>query len=129
MSSRFLEPSKKHKKTKFHRDHPFDKRKQESTRILQKYPDRIPIIVHRVEGNTTVSDIDKKKYLVPNDLTVGQFMYVIRKRINLEPEQAIFIFINGTLPATSTLVSQIYDEQKDDDGFLYVEYSGENTFG
>lgn len=26
-------------------------------------------------------------------------------------------------------MSTIYDEKKDDDGFLYVMYSGENTFG
>lgn len=45
-------------------------------------------------------DIDKKKYLVPSDLTVGQFVYVIRKRIKLSPEKGIFIFINNVLPAT-----------------------------
>lgn len=27
------------------------------------------------------------------------------------------------------IMSTIYDEKKDDDGFLYVTYSGENTFG
>ena len=26
-------------------------------------------------------------------------------------------------------MSTIYDEKKDEDGFLYVTYSGENTFG
>jgi len=26
-------------------------------------------------------------------------------------------------------MSQIYKEQKDEDGFLYVTYSGESTFG
>lgn len=47
-----------------------------------------------------IEDIDKKKYLVPADLTVGQFVYVIRKRIKLAPEKAIFIFVNNTLPPT-----------------------------
>lgn len=45
--------------------------------------------------------IDKKKYLVPADLTVGQFVYVIRKRIKLSPEKAIFIFVNEILPPTA----------------------------
>jgi hypothetical protein len=31
---------------------------------------------------------------------VGQFVYVIRKRIKLSPEKAIFIFINNILPPT-----------------------------
>lgn len=76
-----------------------------------------------------IPDIDKKKYLVPADLTVGQFVYVIRKRIKLSPEKAIFIFINNVLPPTAALMSSIYEEQKDEDGFLYITYSGENTFG
>jgi GABA(A) receptor-associated protein len=41
-----------------------------------------------------IATIDKKKYLVPADLTVGQFVYVIRKRIKLSPEKAIFIFVD-----------------------------------
>ncbi|KAE9273187.1 hypothetical protein PR003_g29980, partial [Phytophthora rubi] len=78
---------------------------------------------------SNIPDIDKKKYLVPADLTVGQFVYVIRKRIKLSPEKAIFIFINNVLPPTAALMSNIYKEQKDSDGFLYVTYSGENTVG
>ena len=74
-------------------------------------------------------DIDKKKYLVPQDLTVGQFVYIIRKRIKLSPEKAIYLFINNILPPTAALMSSIYEDQKDEDGFLYITYSGENTFG
>lgn len=51
-----------------------------------------------------IPDIDKKKYLVPADLTVGQFVYVIRKRIKLSPEKAIFIFINNVLPPTGRVI-------------------------
>ncbi|RVW50546.1 Autophagy-related protein 8f [Vitis vinifera] len=68
-------------------------------------------------------------YLVPADLTVGQFVYVIRKRIKLSAEKAIFIFVDNVLPPTGAIMSGIYDEKKDADGFLYVTYSGENTFG
>lgn len=66
---------------------------------------------------------------MPVDLTVGQFVYVIRKRIKLPSEKAIFIFVNDILPPTAALISTIYEEHKDEDGFLYILYSGENTFG
>jgi GABA(A) receptor-associated protein len=104
------------------------KRKSEASRIREKYPDRIPVIVERSK-NSNISDIDKKKYLVPKDLTIGQFVFVIRKRIKISPEEAIFIFINNTLPPTSSVLSEIYEEHKNEDGFLYINYSGESTFG
>ena len=44
-------------------------------------------------------------------------MYVIRKRMKLEPEKAIYLFVNGKMCPTSALLSQIYDENKDEDGF------------
>merc|ERR1711938_123213 len=44
-----------------------------------KHPDRIPVIVEKRPRDATLPLIDKKKFLVPADLTVGQFVYVIRK--------------------------------------------------
>mmetsp|Transcript_15279 Transcript_15279/g.44766 ORF Transcript_15279/g.44766 Transcript_15279/m.44766 type:complete len:81 (-) Transcript_15279:173-415(-) len=63
------------------------------------------------------------------DLTVGQFVYVIRKRISIPPEKAIFIFVNNTLPPTAALMSTVYENHRDPDGFMYMMYGGENTFG
>ena len=114
----------------------------------------------------------QKKFLVPADLTIGQFMYVIRKvrprlrafepsgsverereresrhshrrsplslrpllcrvsqRIKLAPEQAIFLFVSGgTLPPSVATLQSVYDQHHDEDGFLYMTYSGENFFG
>ena len=71
-------------------------RTTECTRIMLKYPDRIPVIVELVKGSKL--NLDKNKFLVPNDLTVGQFMYVIRTRIHVDPDEAIFLFVNNTIP-------------------------------
>ena len=107
----------------------FQERKEQSSRVLEKYPDRIPVICEKNYKNTNTPVIDKNKYLIPNDLTVGQFMYVIRKRLLLTPEKAIYFFIKGMIPPTSQYIYDIYDNYKDDDGFLYINYSCENTFG
>lgn len=113
-----------------------DKRKAEAEKIRKKYDDRIPVIVERAK-NADIAEIDKKKYLVPGDLTVAQFTFVIRKRIKLSQEQALWIFVekeeNGkktqVLPPTSSTMSAVYHEYKDKDQFLYITYSGENVFG
>lgn len=112
---------------KFNTQFSLENRIDESRRICAKYPDRIPIII---EPSTTCKlNIDKTKYLVPRDLTVGQFMYVIRKRLKLPAEKAIFLFVNGTIPSSTTMVNILYENEKDTDNFLKMHYSEENTFG
>jgi len=107
-----------------------DERWQESTRVVAKYPGRIPVICERsTKTSTDVPPIDKYKYLVPKELTTGEFLYVIRKRLKLKPEKAIYLFINGVIPSSSQLLGDVYDYHKDPDGFLYIIYSFENTFG
>lgn len=109
---------------------PLEARQASAVSLRANHPDRVPVIVEKRVGDESLPDIDKKKFLVPVDLTIGQFVYVIRKRIKLTPEQAIFLFVNkGTLPPTVAALQAVYDQYKDEDGFLYMTYSGENTFG
>ena len=109
----------------------FEERKQESTTILEKYPERVPLILEKLtnDNDTLIPKIDKNKYLVPKDLTTGQLTYVIRKRLKVSPERALFIFCNGGILRANDLVSDIYKKNQDEDGFLYLIYSGEATFG
>ena len=103
-------------------------RYSEAKRILRKYPDRIPVIAE-LSHNSSLT-LDKTKYLVPCDLSVGQFIYVIRKRLNLPPEKAIFLFTeNNTLPPTGSLMSNVYEYYRDTDLFLYFIISEESVFG
>jgi hypothetical protein len=53
----------------------------------------------------------------------------VRKRLSIKPEIALFLFINGTIPPSAEFIQTIYERYKDEDGFLYVTYSFENTFG
>ena len=70
------------------------KRKQESLKIREKYPDRVPIICEK-DPKSKMKDIDKTKYLVPNDLTVSQFSFIIRKRLELDKSSALFLLVAG----------------------------------
>ena len=102
---------------------------EEASRIREKYPERVPVLVGK-SPSSDAPEIDKHKFLVPMDLTVGQFQYVIRKRIKLSPDKALFLFIDGAVPPTSSLISTVYEECKDPvTQFMFVTYSMESTFG
>jgi GABA(A) receptor-associated protein len=114
----------------FKADHTFHNRQAESLRMLNKYPDRVPVICQRhPRADKQCPYIDKNKYLIPMDLTLGQFIYVIRKRMHLPSEKALFLFIDGNILSNSAMISQVYQEYQDEDGFLYITYNTENTFG
>jgi len=103
------------------------KRRSESSKILDRYPDRIPVII--IKGSKETPDIDRSKYLVQYDMTISEFMTIIRKHINIKKDQALFLMINDTIPKQSDILSSIYKENKDPDGLLYITYIVESTFG
>lgn len=74
-----------------------EQRKRESRQILLKYPDRVPVVVQRAP-NSALVDLDKHKFLVPYEVTVAQFMWILRQRLTLGHNKAIYIFVNKTLP-------------------------------
>ena len=106
-----------------------EERIEESTNIIKKYPNRIPVIVEKSEKCKELHNIDKNKYLVPDDLTFGQFIFVIRKRLKLSADKSLFLFVNNTLIPSVNLMKQVHDQYANKDGFLYILYTSENTFG
>ena len=51
-------------------------------------------------------------YWIYLDLTVGQFYFLIRKRISLRPEDALFFFVNNVIPPTSATMGSLYQVQQ-----------------
>ena len=104
-----------------------EKRKQESDNIRKKYPDRIPVILEKFDKRAP--DLEKYKYLVPSDANLSLLLLHVRARIKLNPNAAIFLTIQNEICNSSEVLCKLYEEKKDKDGFLYITYSTENTFG
>jgi GABA(A) receptor-associated protein len=104
-------------------------RVKKSQFILEKYPDRVPLIIQPSKNDRDAYPIDKSKYITPRDLTLMQLQQIIRKRIRFPAENALFLFINNKIYPVTSLIGTIYDDNKDTDGFLYVTYCQESTFG
>jgi GABA(A) receptor-associated protein len=76
-----------------------------------------------------IPDLDKDKYLIPGDITVGQFYCLIRKRITLRADDGLFFFVNDNIPSPSSTMQMLYAQEKEDDGFLYMSYADESVYG
>ena len=62
-----------------------EERELECKKIIKKYPTRIPIICEKSKNSNAVN-LDKNKYLIPDNFSFSQFIYIIRKRLKLQPE-------------------------------------------
>jgi GABA(A) receptor-associated protein len=109
----------------------FLERLEESQKIMNKFPERFPVICEKNGRDNSTPDIDKHKYLVPYNITLGQFIHIIRKRLQLQPSSSLFLFIGKehTILPNNTIIDDIYHLYKNNDGFLYVMYSRESVFG
>ena len=98
----------------FKEKHLFSKRQAESARIQAKFPDRIPVVVFRLPSCKELEMVERTKYLLPEDMTVGMFISYLRKQIpELPPEKALFVFINNILSPNSFTLRQLYEDQSD----------------
>jgi GABA(A) receptor-associated protein len=108
----------------------FDQRKIETTKIKKDYPDRLPIICEKSYTQVNAPNISKRKYLVPTDMTIGQFIFSIRPKISITKDQALFLLVDDSfIPSTSSMMLQIYQDYCHADGYLYITYMIESTFG
>ena len=103
--------------------------KNSVNKILVKYPGKVPLYVTKSPNDKILNEISNNKFIVPESITVSQFLTIIRKRIDLSPEMSLFVFINNTLPLQSSTIGKLYYEYKNKDGLLELQYCGENTFG
>lgn len=102
------------------------RRRAEACRQLEAHPDRCCVLV--APGHNAPA-IDKHKYLVPKTLTLGQFAHVVRKRLRLSGEEALFLTAGGLLPLASETMGTLHEKHCEPDKFLYITYTNENTFG
>lgn len=106
-----------------------EERRQECVRIRNRRPGFVPVIVERASPSTPA--LDKEKYLIPNDLTAAQLVFVLRRRLCMKSSEALFLSCGGKVVAGTTTIQEIChkNQRASEDGFLYMTYALENAFG
>lgn len=102
----------------------FEERKKLSQEIIDKYTNRKPVIIYNDENNTNY------KFLMLDEHTITILLMNLKKRLSLQQHDSIFLFINRkVIPIPTDNIRELYNEYKDEDGYLYMDVRRENTFG
>ena len=94
--------------------------------ILELYPTKVPIIID-LDKKSNI-ELEKKKYIVPKDITLRQFHCILSKNLTVNSKQSVIMFINNTLPMLNDTIGNVYSKNNVS-GFLYIQLNIENTFG
>ncbi|XP_063713459.1 microtubule-associated proteins 1A/1B light chain 3C-like [Symsagittifera roscoffensis] len=108
----------------------FAQRKEEASGIRAKFPQKVPVIVEKYHKEKSLPALDKTKFLVPQEITMSQFVTIIRNRMSLSSTQAFYLIVNNkSIASMSTTLSELYRDERDADGFLYMTYASHEMFG
>ena len=69
-----------------------------------------------------IKKLDKTKYLLPLDFTMGQFSYLLKKKLNIDQnDDLFFLLVNGKVSCPYEMnLKDIYDKYKKEDNILYL---------
>lgn len=87
-------------------------------------------MIERFEGEKYLPLLDRCKFLVPDHITVAGLMQIVRRRLQLHPDQTFFLLVNEkSMVSNSMNMHQLYQQEADQDGFLYMVYTSQPAFG
>jgi len=107
--------------------HSFEERKGMADRVKINNSESVPVIVERVASSTAPA-IERCKYLINKKTTVQKFLGDMHTLLRPQPSQPLHFFVAKggcfySLSASDLWLARIYEEQQEDDGFLYITYS------
>ena len=125
-----LKKKRKQRRKPFKLRKSFEIRCKECAHLKTQFPDKAPFVMERYRTSNTIPELEKTKFMFPKDLSMGLVMKFVRDRLPLSPNESLYFFVNETvLVSASTTVGEVYQMYAEEDGFVYMTFASQETFG
>ena len=106
---------------------PFEERKAKAARLLERYPDRVPVVL--LAGSPELV-LTHTKLSVTRGGPMGGLIQAIRTRVkSLGPAESLYCFVDNKLFSGAQTVEEVYEAHAEPDQILYISVAKENAFG
>ena len=108
------------------------KRRQWHNEAVVKFPTKVAIIVERgSNADPSLAPLANPKFLMPKAFSVGEVLSVVRSKLNMSKEKGLVLMESKGkyILKASHNIGDVYEQYKDEDGFLYLLYAQENIYG
>ncbi|XP_019503102.1 PREDICTED: microtubule-associated proteins 1A/1B light chain 3C-like [Hipposideros armiger] len=90
---------------------------------------RYGVVVEHLSWENFLPPQDKTKFLVPQELTVIQFLSILQSHVVLGATEAFYLLVNKSTVSMSMTMAEVYRDYRDEDGFVYMTYASQEMFG
>ena len=95
--------------------------------LKEKFPKCVPVVVKGGKSIKLSPELKIKKFAVPGTLTIFQFYQKVRNLLKLQDTDCLYFTVNES---TNTMMSftfnEIYEEYKDQNGYISISYHDED---
>uniref|UniRef100_A0A8C6XW54 Uncharacterized protein n=1 Tax=Naja naja TaxID=35670 RepID=A0A8C6XW54_NAJNA len=111
----------------FQHQKPFASWQNKVVAIQIRFPYELLVILERYSKEKMLPALNRVKFLVPQDFTMGQFVAIIWNWMGLKSMQVFYFLVdsNNSLVNMSITVADVYATDKDEDSFLYMTYASQ----
>ncbi len=95
---------------------------------MKENPSKVPVVMIHIGDGDSELELGNPRFLFPRDFTLDQVSTIIRRKLELDKNTALFMYLKNRLVKGKQL-HELYDQYKDTDNVLYLCYSRERTLG
>lgn len=112
------------------RDRPLEERKEKLKKLTDKNPNKIPIVFEKHKESKLKLENADAKFISTKNIKLSEFTKQLRDMWKLKDDTTLFFSCgNKTVLKPDALIGDLYEQNQEDDGYLYIQYKEVETFG